>query len=272
MMSKKLLFQNLKLAYVIPLVLVSLTSSSFPVWAQLTQVNRTPIDSARPKFPDNGAPTGRRKGGTSRDGCSPLNTPLTALVPGEEIADESKSFLTFTISEYPTFWVYVPQLPTNAQFGEFLLQDENDKNIYRSSLSLPGKASVIGINLPQNPQYTLKTNKNYQWYFKVFCGDPQKTSEYFYVKAWVQRVPLTSKLQTQLKTAQSGEYTTYALNQLWQDALTNLAVLRRTNPNSRILIQDWTLLLKAVGLEEFAAAPIVEFHSSDKDVMSSLNN
>ncbi|MBG1264662.1 DUF928 domain-containing protein [Nostoc commune] len=265
----------MKLTCIMTLVLFGLVSCPTTVSAQLTQLFNQPLvntpsqSTKRPKFPDNGAPNGRRKGGTSRDGCTPLNTPITALVPGEELADESKSFLAFTTSEYPTFWVFVPELPNNAVLGEFQLQDENGKEIYKTSLSLPRKASVVGINLPRNSQSALKTNKNYQWYFKVFCGNPQRTSDYFYVNAWIQRVPLNFDLESQLKRTQSQEYTTYALSQIWQDALTNLATLRRSNPNSPIFIEDWTLLLKDVGLAELATAPIVEFESDEKSVTQS---
>jgi len=256
------------------LVLLGLVSYPTRVSAQVDQLLNqsfvnTPSQSNRPKFPDNGAPIGRRKGGTSRDGCTPLNTPITALVPGEEIADESKSFLAFTISEYPTFWVFVPELPKNAVLGEFKLQDENGKKIYTTSLSLPRKASVVGIKLPHNSQSALKTNKNYQWYFKVFCGNPQLTSEYFYVNTWIRRVPLNFDLESQLKRTQSQEYTTYALSQIWQDALTNLATLRLSNPNSRIFTEDWTLLLKDVGLAELATTPIVELEGDEKAVTQS---
>ena len=256
------------------LVLLGLVSYPTRVSAQVGQLLKQPLvnissQSKRPKFPDNGLPTGRRKGGTSRDGCTPLNMPITALVPGEEIADESKSFLAFTTSEYPIFWVFVPELPKNAVFGEFQLQDENGKKIYKTSLSLPRKASVVGIKLPHNSQSALKINKNYQWYFKVFCGNPQRTPEYFYVNAWIQRVPLNFDLENQLKRTQSQEYTTYALSQIWQDALTNLATLRRSNPNSRIFTEDWTLLLKDIGLAELATAPIVELESGEQAVTQS---
>lgn len=265
----------MKLTYIMTLVLLGLVSYPTRVSAQVDQLLNqslvnTPSQSKPPKFPDNGAPIGRRKGGTSRDGCTPLNTPITALVPGEEIADESKSFLTFTISEYPTFWFFVPELPNNAVIGEFILQDEDGKNIYKTSLSLPRKASTIGIKLPShNSQSALKIEKNYQWYFKVFCGNPQEKSEYFYVNAWIQRVPLNSNLESQLKRTQSREYTTYALNQIWQDALTNLATLRRSDPNSNLFTEDWTLLLKDVGLAEFATAPIVELESDEKAITQS---
>lgn len=265
----------MKLTCIMTLVLFGLVSCPTRISAQLAQlfnqplVNKPSQSTKLPKFPENGAPTGRRKGGTSRNGCTPLNMPITALVPGEEIGDESKSFLTFTISEYPTFWFFVPELPKNAVLGEFLLQEENGKNIYKTSLSLPRKASIIGIKLPHNSQSALKIEKNYQWYFKVFCGNPQEKSEYFYVNAWIQRVPLNSNLESQLKRAQWQGYTTYALNQIWQDALTNLATLHRSNPNSRIFTQDWTLLLKDVGLAELATAPIVELENEEKAVTQS---
>ncbi len=59
------------------------------------------------QFPDDGDPTGRRQGGASRGGdCPNFKMPLTALVPGEEA--DNKSFLGTTISEYPSFWVYLP--------------------------------------------------------------------------------------------------------------------------------------------------------------------
>lgn len=263
----------MKLTCIMTLVLFGLVSYPTRVSAQVAQslnqsfVN-TPSQSKRPNFPENGAPIGRRKGGTSRNGCTPLNMPITALVPGEEIQDESKSFLAFTTSEYPTFWVFVPELPKNAVLGEFRFQDENGKEIYTTSVSLPRKASVVGIKLPHNSQYALKINQKYQWYFKVFCG-PQQTSEYFYVNTWIQRVALNFDLESQLKRTQSQEYTTYALSQIWQDALTNLATLRLSNPNSRIFTEDWTLLLKDVGLAELATAPIVELESDEKAVTQS---
>lgn len=254
---------------VMPLIL--LASYSPQVHSQVAQ----PVKKAVPntqnrleqlKFPRNGAPIGRRQGGARRTGteCPNLKTPITALVPGEETADESISFLALTVSEYPTFWVYVPQLPSNVRTGEFVFQDEKGKDIYRTPLTLAEKSGVIGISLPPSPQYALKTDNKYQWYFKVYCGDRSNTSEYFYVKAWVQRVALTSELESQLKTAKSGEYTAYAVNYIWQDAVTNLADMRRINSGDRVVAEDWTNLLTAVGLQEFASAPVVTRYGSQR--------
>ncbi|MGH7998651.1 MAG: DUF928 domain-containing protein [Brasilonema sp.] len=252
----------MKLAGVIPVIVLCLASYSPQVHAQVAQSVKNRIANTQNRleklnFPRTGAPTGRRQGGARRNGCPDVKQPITALVPGEGTVNESISFLTFTVSEYPTFWVYLPYLPTNPRSGEFVFQDERGKNIYKTSLMLPEKSGVIGISLPQTSQYALKQDNKYQWYFKVYCGNPQNTSDYYYVKAWVQRVALTPNLESQLKAAKPGEYTAYAANQIWQDALTNLADMRRTNSSSSVLARDWNDLLKAVGLEEFATAPIV---------------
>lgn len=260
-------------------IFLILLANPTQMYAQVAQpvnkiVPNTQKRLAQLKFPRNGAPIGRRQGGARRTGteCPDLKTPMTALVPGEESSDESISFLASTVSEYPTFWVYVPQLPGNVRSSEFVFQDDLGKDIYRMPLTLPSKSGVIGISLPQSPQYALKTNNKYQWYFKVYCGAAQNTSEYFYVKAWVQRVALTSQLESQLKTAKSEEYITYAVNDIWQDAVTNLADKRRINlsvgratPSEyRTLSDDWANLLTVVGLKEFASAPIVERYGSEK--------
>ncbi|YAG15017.1 DUF928 domain-containing protein [Nostoc sp. DSM 114161] len=254
---------------IMPLLLLSIANPT-QINAQVPQpvkkvVPKTQNRLAQLKFPRNGAPIGRRQGGARRTGteCPNLETPITALVPGEETSDESKSFLALTVSEYPTFWFYLPQLP-NLGTGEFVFQDEKGKDIYRTPLTLPKKSGVISINLPPSPQYALKQDNKYQWYFKVFCGNPQTTSEYFYVKAWVQRVALTSELENQLKTTKPGEYIAYAVNYIWQDALTNLADMRRHNPGDRVLLNDWTNLLTAVGLSEFASAPVIGRYGSEK--------
>jgi hypothetical protein len=219
-------------------------------------IANTPIHLAQ-DFPDEGDPKGRRRGGTSRgESCPKLKTPITALVPGEETSD--RSFLASTVAEYPTFWVYVPEFPANLRSGEFVLQDEEGNDVFRTAIPLPGKPGAIAIGLPPNPQYALKQNSKYHWFFRVYCGNPQNQTEYFFVDAWVQRVALTPDLQRQLETAKPREYTAYAAHKVWYDAVTNLAELRRTNPGDRVLTEEWTNLLKAVGLEELAQAPIVQ--------------
>ncbi|GET36668.1 DUF928 domain-containing protein [Microseira wollei] len=273
MARKKFVFQEVRLGFAIALALATFISSPLQVRSQVARsVSNSVV--AQVRFPPgDGAPTGRRRGGTSRDGCPELNKPLTALVLGKEtwklvngknVLDESKSFLALTVADRPTFWVYVPELPANLRAGEFVLQvsqngEEND--VYRTPLTLPEKSGVISLSLPPNPQYSLEIGKKYHWYFKVYCGNPQQTSDNFYVDVWVERVALTPELESQLKAAQSSEYIAYAANNIWYDALTNLADLRRTDAGNARLVQDWANLLIGVGLEDLAQEPIVQRYS-----------
>jgi len=222
------------------------------------------------QFPDDGDPTGRRRGGTSRRGdCPNLKTPLTALVPGDET--NKKSFLGTTISEYPSFWVYIPELASDIRSGEFVLQDQEGNDIWRTPITLPGKPGAISIKLPQNPQYALKPNLKYHWYFNIYCSPTQKSSVYF-VDAWVRRVTLTPQLQQQLNNAKSQKYKVYIANNIWYDAITNLGELRRNNPGVgeatpseyRAFVEDWAKLLKSVNLSELASAPIVQIYTPNK--------
>lgn len=260
MNRNKLPPKQIKLAGVISLLLLSFASYPPRVYARLAQSFSNSVANTQnhlaQKFPDNGQPKGRRRGGTSRrDGCPKLKTPITALVPGEE--NNHKSFLASTVAEYPTFWVYVPELPVNLRSGEFVLQDEEGNDIFRTLIALPETSAALAVRLPPNPQYALKQDLKYHWYFRLYCGQPQNQPEYFYVDAWVRRVSLTPELQKQLGKAKTQDYTVYATNNIWYDAVTNLAELRRTNPGDRVLGEEWTNLFKAVGLEEVAQAPIV---------------
>ncbi len=265
----------IKITCVIPLLLLSLGNFS-QVQAQ-TARPKQPAQTAQPvkkpdnraqkqlseiDFPDNGEPGGRRRGGTGRgDECPELKMPITALVPGENA--NNKSFLASTVAEYPTFLVYLPELPKDVRSGEFVLQDQESNDILRTRITLPGKPGVIAISLPRNPKYALKQNSMSHWYFNIYCSAAANKPGSF-VDAWVRRVALTPELQQQLNSAKPREYKVYAANKLWYDAVNNLAELRRTNPGDRVLAEDWSKLLKSVGLPEVASSPIVQRYSLEK--------
>ncbi|MBN4003261.1 MAG: DUF928 domain-containing protein [Nostoc sp. LPT] len=258
-------------ACVIYLVFIGLMSYSQSVQAQLTNsipntVKNSPSQSfEQPKLPRNGAPTGRRRAGAGRSPDCPSNlTQLTALVPG----DAGESVLASTVAENPTFWFYIPQLPQTTRSGEFVLQEVLDgkdvKRVYQKPLSLSGKSGIVSITLPAQPQYFLKVDKKYHWYFHIYCGDIEKTSDNFYVDGFVQRQVLTEALNSQLKLAKPKEYIVYSANNIWYDALTNLGQQRRINPQNATLNQDWVDLLNVVGLQDIAKEPIVQDYNLEK--------
>ncbi|MGD1874231.1 MAG: DUF928 domain-containing protein [Mastigocoleus sp.] len=210
-----------------------------------------------PPISDGGAPTGRRKGGAGRPECPAAIAGITALVPGVG----GKSVLASTVAENSSYWVYIPQLPKETRYGEFVLQevspDGDEEDIFRTRLTLPEKSGIIGITPPQKPQYLLKEGNKYHMYFKVYCGNPEEKPEYFYVDAWIQRVRISSQLKSQLK-GQPEDYVSYAKYNIWQDTISNLAELRSQSPQNQAIKRDWVDLLTAVGLEEVTQAEIVK--------------
>ena len=200
MIEKKLLYQQIQCACIVSLLIIITASYSQSVQAQLTNsiqntVKKSPFQSfQQPKLPRNGAPTGRRRAGTGRNPECPSNlTQMTALVPG----DGGKSVLASTVVQNPTFWFYIPQLSQTIRSGEFVLQVFSGKdvqNVYQTPLALSGKQGIVSITLPAQPQYFLKVDRKYHWYFHIYCGDPEKTSDNFYVDGFVQRQVLTEAL------------------------------------------------------------------------------
>ncbi|WP_225894318.1 DUF928 domain-containing protein [Atlanticothrix silvestris] len=255
---------------VIALLIVSTTIYSQSVQAQLNNSIQNTVKNShfqsfrQPKLPRNGAPTGRRRAGAGRNPeCPSSLTRLTALVPG----DAEESFLASTVVENPTFWFYVPQLPQTTRYGEFVLQmlDGKDvQNVYRTPLTLSGKSGIVSMTLPSRSQSFFKADQKYRWYFHIYCGDPQKTSDNFYVDGFVQKQVITQTLDNQLKTAKPKEYIAYSANNIWYDALTNLGQLRRDNPQNATINKDWIDLLNVVGLQDIAKEPIVQHYNLEK--------
>ncbi|HEY9769485.1 MAG TPA: DUF928 domain-containing protein [Coleofasciculaceae cyanobacterium] len=231
----------------------------------------------KPKFPDRGIPTGRRRGGTSRSDCPVLDRSLTAIVPGRDTKEvdnlpyssspkfppqtkfsDSKSFLTRTLEEYPTFWIYVPQLAESSLQGEFILQDEQDIDIYRAFLNLPSKSGILNIKLPPQPSHSLKVGQKYHWYVKIFCGDKKEESGYTFVDAWIERVVITPELEEQLSTKNADRYQILIDNNIWYDAIDNLAQVQHNSTKK----DRWNQLLSDLGLSDLIDRRILNIRAN----------
>ena len=196
-----------------------------------------------------------RNGGAGfvRGKCGDLpQVSFTALVPENKIAR--------TISDYPTFFFYLPQ--PNAELAEFILEDENGNQIYGQALTIKNLSGVIGVSIPANTNVPpLEVGKKYSWVFSLVC-DPEDRAADKVEKGTVRRVELSADILRQLDAADPREKTViYAENGIWQDALGNLAAARRANPNDKDLAADWESLLDSVTLGEIAKEPIVEMEA-----------
>lgn len=247
-----------KIFAVVLLVFVPQTS----LFAQ-TPANNLPIQQeaafpAVPLPPDNGAPT-QREGAASRGPCINVSKKnLTALVPLVKLVSSSQSatsgvVLGKTAAPRPSFWFYVPYTLTSEHPVEFMLQDEAGKEIYSTSLKAsetnPG---VVGFQLPASAP-ALAVGKRYRWFFSIYCSEDSPVI----VAGLVERISLNSALENQLEQATPSEKVAlYQKADLWHEALTTLAQLRRQNPQEEKLQTAWSDLLQSIGLKAIAPEPL----------------
>jgi len=174
---------------------------------------------------------------------------LVALIPDTNLG--------LTAEKYPTFFWSVP--PTPARTAEFVLSNEKKQEIYKTTFAITGSPGVVSLTLPASATLPpLELNKNYAWTFSLICN-PSDPSAVDFVQGWVQRVVLNPEVGNQLtKAAPRDRPAIYAGAGIWNDTLKSLSELRRANPRDRTLAADWETVLKSVGLEIVAKAPLVQ--------------
>ncbi len=242
------------------LIVASLISFPLPSVAQLDEPNNPNSDAiqirfvlANPPLPNNGTPKTTLGTGTRGD-ClyKAENPPLTHLAG-------DKNFES-TVSEYPTFWVYVPYTSEEAPSGEFSLQD-GEEDVYRTSFQLPGKPGIVGISLPANAK-PLEVGKTYRWYFEINCPSSNSTNQKTpaSVTGIVKRVSPSIELAEELKNAKTPleRIAAYTKHSIWYETLTELAQLRLKEPENPAIKKLWVDLLTDdnIGLNSIAPQPI----------------
>ena len=267
-MMTRINFLSLQKALVLSatFLLVNITQLS----VQSQQSSTTKIRFVQPtleKEPENrGAPRDRRGAGT-RGNCPATNKPLTALVPLVSKTANQKQVTTdiaktqyvlgLTTAEHPTFWFYVPYVPTNINSVKFVLLDEKNNSLTKEPIPiiLSNMPGVIRVTVPTTEK-PLEIGQYYHWYFLIDCN-PQSRSEDIAVEGLVQRIVPSNELTRRLKAATPRQRVAlYAQAGIWQDALTTLGELRRAKLQDATLASDWKELLESVGLEHMALEAI----------------
>lgn len=214
-----------------------------------------------PPPPDRGAP-GSRGEGASR-GCTAGSLPLMALVPEQTLSATSgvapiTQVWGLTSTAHPRFWFAIPYASAQVSAIEFVLQNDQDQTVYRTPIPVPAAPGIIAVSLPTTVS-GLEPNQPYHWFFKVraVC-EPNQTATLDYVEGWIQRTSLDPELRDRLtQSTPHQQAVLYAEHGIWYDALTTLADLKLAQPDDRAIAQDWTDLLKAVGLENLADQPLI---------------
>jgi hypothetical protein len=159
-----------------------------------------------------------------------------------------------SVSETPLLFVFVPQTQPLG-LVELTLQDERDQTLYVATAQLTPQAGVISLRLPRPVTKSVKIGENYRLRVALVCANQPsgKPSTVFVSEVWIQRTTptpeLTKVLQGKQPRQQAAIYANYGL---WENAATTLADLRQRQPGDQFVLKDWQLLLKSVGLANFA--------------------
>ncbi len=214
-------------------------------------------------------PSRFRVSGFSRSGTCPNQAKMTAFVPPprpEERVRRSDAPIDLTLSERPTFWVYVTAMPTDAEV-QFTLQDAAGKReLYNTRFTVSGQTGLVGVQIPKTAP-ALKVGENYMWQMAMRCDRDSRDSDPI-IGSWVQRITAEqlkpmggfnpSPIVQQLARATEREKPSlYAELGIWQDAVTSLIQLRRNQPNDVELTEDWRDLLTAAQMRELIDTPIL---------------
>ncbi|AOY80956.1 DUF928 domain-containing protein [Moorena producens JHB] len=189
-----------------------------------------------PPVPERGKPIRTAGGGSRSYSCTDNgDIPLTAIVPANNLVK--------TVAANPTLFWYVPK--TTATVAEFVLIDDQDQEVYLTSVSLDNTNGIVQLSLPKTVPLTM--GKEYKWFFVLVCN-PQERSRDQWVKGILQRTELSPELALNLEQEQNTleQAKLYADALIWQETVTTVAQLRDSQP------QAWVDLIKSVGLEAIA--------------------
>jgi Domain of Unknown Function (DUF928) len=199
-----------------------------------------------------------RVGGFSRSASCSSQT-ATALVPPPQTQEQvptDKAPIDKTTLEYPTFWVYVPQLPGATATFTLMTEAESNKDetqripLYTTSkFKLTDKPGIVGISLPRS--VPLQIGQKYVWSMTIYCDSDPQPKSFTRIGGWIERLkPLVSKTGDKLSALAEGG--------IWQDVVTALALKRYQQPNDRAAAKDWADVMKDAGLPQFQQTAIVQ--------------
>ncbi|MCT7952932.1 DUF928 domain-containing protein [Ancylothrix sp. C2] len=198
--------------------------------------------------PSDGAP-GRREDAGSRPFCAAPTGSFLALIPATNLGK--------TVSERPTFWLYVPYASGSV---EFVLEDEISKKVVtKTTFDVKNGPGIISYQPPEKSP-VLEVGKKYRWRFFFFCN-PASQADVLSVNGVIIRESLNAELNNQLTEASAREKVSlYGDNGYWYEMLTEVIKLRQLEPNNAEIHSIWSNFLQhpLVRLERVISAPVVD--------------
>lgn len=205
--------------------------------------------------PPNEGTLDHSEGGATRDSGYCLNNNLNNnLKSGQSVLPlmPENSQEGFTVSDRPTFFLYVPS--TSAQEIFFILKDKNEDYYYQKSLTIPEADGIVRVQLPEDAP-ALEIGKNYQWNFVIACQMPVRPDSPR-ITGWVKRVEANSMGIDLVEQTPSIEMAqSYGSAGIWFDTVATLAQLRNQQPEN--YAATWEEFLSSVGLEDISTQPLI---------------
>ena len=159
--------------------------------------------------------------------------PLSFLIPG--------NYTPETISEHPTFWLFIPE--TVAQQVRFEIRDEEWNIHYKTEVDITNTPGILSLEIPTT-EAALEKGK----YFvsaTVVCGSYADFFDDNSVEIEIEHIEGNSISSSKLAQQPSLELAAlYGKNGLWFETLTTLAQLRRSQPDNSTIIREWEELLQ----------------------------
>jgi hypothetical protein len=189
------------------------------------------------------------RGGASRPAMikcyhdSAYSQPMKSLVPTSQQG--------LTISDHPTFWVYIPQ--TEAASLYLAIKTLDDRGVYQTQFPLNHSGGIMAVTLPEEAP-ALQVGEIYTWSIALLCNSPQVDIPF--VGGYVRRVDLS--LTPESSTDLLQQAAAYGQAGVWYDTLTRLAELKQTQPNNPAVTENWVSVLASVDLNEMVQQPFLQ--------------
>ena len=204
-----------------------------------------------PTPPDQGAPTGRQRGGATRGSCID-HQGLTALVPEVDGAVWSE-----TTSATPDFFFYLPNALDSDTSLELVIQDQDDSYVFHKVFSINTSPGILVIPISSGIG-ELEPEKSYAWTFSIYC-DAARPSASVSVSGTIKRTAASLPADTELAPQALYDLAkTYAAEGIWHEALSLMTELYSTEPDNVEYRNALESLFAQAGLSDISpATPII---------------
>ncbi len=167
--------------------------------------------------------------------CNEVGETLRALIPVENPVR--------TTEAHPTFLFFSPFGAGQIDYGEFSLLPwpGEEQRHYSTRFTLPDSPGIVSITLPGLPEYALKEDQPYRWYFQIHCKDNPDAQPDLTLDGAVQRVAPTSVQSPQIQSPSP---------EIWYDTLALVAKRLQESPQDPQLQEHWRSLLQSIQADD----------------------